>query len=680
MNTRKNAKRLYPKSFKSTTYKSLFFFFLLSAVLPCCTVMDLALNFKSAKSDLISGRYEQAIPKCEECLRNNKGPKPITVKVGGIRVNADYFSTICLGGAYQMLGNYDKSTYYWLESIRIFPQKAYYSYLYLAELNYSFGKLDKAYEYSRQALDSVNSPSYDLTMKKSIYDKDLWKNAAIAASEFYRMRLDATEMESDFEMANYTNSEILAKKILNTKYHVHFGMQTAGTIVESVSKGSMADLNGFIRNDKLLKMNGVKVSTELELLHEINKLMYMYGSTVTYQIERNGRVIDIRVNLTYPEIASASTILKESKSRMKSIDYARHKKDKQPPLIHVLKPNTVRGIKVVAQGVIDFEILTSDDVGVKTVMVNNKQCTLQNANPIEQKILPGKVGKYTASFPKQGKRQSYIITAVDVNGNISQKTIEVESTNSATNYSEPIYEHKIAVVIGINKYNPWPGLEYAVNDAKAVRGSLVRMGYDKVIEIYDRDATRLRITRVLGDELLGILGPNDCLLVYFAGHGATEMSKNGEQEGYIVPADADTANFEGTAISMSYIHNMIKRYRAKHILFVFDSCYSGLGLKRGGGQKKSDEFVQNMATKMVRMIITAGGKDEQAAETKGHGVFTKSFLDVLDGEAQLSRDHFILASDVGQYIREQVGKKTNFSQTPQYGWLDGEGDYIFEVN
>ena len=110
-----------------------------------------------------------------------------------------------------------------------------------------------------------------------------------------------------------------------------------------------------------------------------------------------------------------------------------------------------------------------------------------------------------------------------------------------------------------------------------------------------------------------------------------------------------------------------------------DLCYSGLGLKRGGGQKTSDMIVQNMAKKMVRMIITAGGKDEQAAEEKGHGVFTKSFLDVLNGQSGLGRNGFTLASDVGQFIRKQVGEKTNFSQTPQYGWLDGEGDFIFEI-
>ncbi len=79
-----------------------------------------------------------------------------------------------------------------------------------------------------------------------------------------------------------------------------------------------------------------------------------------------------------------------------------------------------------------------------------------------------------------------------MNGNVSRKTIEVESDSTASTYSAPIYEHKIAVVIGINKYNPWPGLEYAVNDAKAVRESLERMGYDKVILFRTGSETRRR--------------------------------------------------------------------------------------------------------------------------------------------------------------------------------------------
>jgi uncharacterized caspase-like protein len=171
-------------------------------------------------------------------------------------------------------------------------------------------------------------------------------------------------------------------------------------------------------------------------------------------------------------------------------------------------------------------------------------------------------------------------------------------------------------------------------------------------------------------------------LVYFAGHGQTEPLADGQEEGYIIPVDGALDNYQGTAISMTYIHSLIKKYKAKHILFVFDSCYSGLGLKRGGGQRSKGTFVMNMSQKTARQIITAGGKDEQAQESRGHGVFTKAFLDALNknGENIMIKDGYILASDLGQFLRKQVGEKTGFSQTPLYGWLDGEGDFIFEIN
>ena len=140
-------------------------------------------------------------------------------------------------------------------------------------------------------------------------------------------------------------------------------------------------------------------------------------------------------------------------------------------------------------------------------------------------------------------------------------------------------------------------------------------------------------------------------------------------------------NYRGTAISMTYIHSMIKKYRAKHVLFAFDSCYSGLGLKRGGGPKPVDAFIKNMSHKKVRQILTAGGKDEQAAEEKGHGVFTRAFLDALEIQnTGINKDGYTLASDLGQFVRKQVGEKTEFKQTPMFGWLDGEGDFIFDLN
>jgi len=287
--------------------------------------------------------------------------------------------------------------------------------------------------------------------------------------------------------------------------------------------------------------------------------------------------------------------------------------------------------------------------------------------------------KYTVTVPLLQAKNIFTVKAIDTSGNTARQQIEVEASASMAKEIEKIYDHKVAVVIGINKYNPWPGLEFAVNDAKSIRDKLTKMGYDKIIELYDREATRERILRILADELPGTMGKNDALMVYFAGHGATEDLSDGSQEGYIIPVDGDVKNYRGTSISMTYIHEMIKKYRAKHILFVFDSCYSGLGLKRGGSSMKTvSGFVKTMAQKRVTQIITAGGKNEQAAEEKGHGVFTRILLDALDGKDGLTNDGYILASDIGQMVRKKVVEKTSGRQNPLFGWLSGEGDFIFE--
>lgn len=385
--------------------------------------------------------------------------------------------------------------------------------------------------------------------------------------------------------------------------------------------------------------------------------------------------------LIYPEVEQTRLVLQEAKTRLADKSNTTYKKESQGPWIKILEPKSARGLKIVEKQNANFIVLVSGKDEIKNVTVNNYACSVSEANLLEKSILPGKVHKYTVSLPLAQGNNKYIVKATDIKGNTSRQQVQIEGNDTLTKELDKIYDHKVAVVIGINKYSPWPGLEYAVNDAESVRNKLKKMGYDKIIELYNRQATRAAILRVLGDNLPTMLGPNDSLLVYFAGHGQTEPLADGQEEGYIIPVDGTLDNYRGTAISMTYIHSMLLKYKAKHILFAFDSCYSGLGLKRGGGQKPVDAFVKNMSQKKVRQILTAGGKDEQAAEDKGHGVFTKAFLDALEiHNIGINKDGYTLASDLGQFVRKQVGDRTQFKQTPMFGWLDGEGDFIFDLN
>ena len=99
-----------------------------------------------------------------------------------------------------------------------------------------------------------------------------------------------------------------------------------------------------------------------------------------------------------------------------------------------------------------------------------------------------------------------------------------------------------------------------------------------------REATRTGILSAFHDKLAhGGVRQNDRIFVFFAGHGATRKLSSGRDLGYIVPADSDPNQFATDAIPMTEIQNIAESLSAKHVLFVMDACYSGLGLTRGGG-------------------------------------------------------------------------------------------------
>lgn len=108
LNKKQNVTSPNTKPLKSTTFRLLCFFFL--TVVPGCTTMNLAMNLKGAVSDVQSGRYEEAIPKCEEFLVKNKVSNPLMVRFSEVRVNADYLVNVCLGASYGEIGNYEKSS------------------------------------------------------------------------------------------------------------------------------------------------------------------------------------------------------------------------------------------------------------------------------------------------------------------------------------------------------------------------------------------------------------------------------------------------------------------------------------------------------------------------------------------------------------------------------------------
>lgn len=244
------------------------------------------------------------------------------------------------------------------------------------------------------------------------------------------------------------------------------------------------------------------------------------------------------------------------------------------------------------------------------------------------------------------------------------------------------YAESWAIVVGINDYLKWPKLQYAVRDAAAVRQMLVdKFGFaaERVISLSNGEATRNGILAAFHDKLAhGGVKKNDRVFVFFAGHGATRKLSSGRDLGYLVPVDSDPAQFATDAIPMTEIQNIAESLTAKHVLFVMDACYSGLGLTRGANP---GAFARENAKRIGRQMLTAGGADQLVADggPNGHSIFTWTLLQALAGKADLNGDRLITGTELAAYIAPAVAGVSQ--QTPAFGSLPGSegGEFVFEL-
>ena len=245
------------------------------------------------------------------------------------------------------------------------------------------------------------------------------------------------------------------------------------------------------------------------------------------------------------------------------------------------------------------------------------------------------------------------------------------------------YEKSWAIVIGIDDYAKWPKLEYASRDAQAVADTLTgQFGFpsSQVIVLKNREATRNNILAAFHDRLSdGRTQKNDRVFVFFAGHGATRQLASGRDLGYIIPVDSDPKEFATDAIAMTDVQNIAESLQAKHVLFVMDACYSGLGLTRGGASSSS--FLRENARRTARQMLTAGGADQQVADSgpNGHSVFTWVLLQALSGKGDLNGDGLITGTELAAYVAPAVSAVSR--QTPAFGSLPGSqgGEFVFQV-
>lgn len=243
------------------------------------------------------------------------------------------------------------------------------------------------------------------------------------------------------------------------------------------------------------------------------------------------------------------------------------------------------------------------------------------------------------------------------------------------------YDDKHALIIGISKYEKAGPLENAENDAKGIKDVLVSK-YDykeeNITLLLNESATKDNIMDEYCKYFDGT-GKNDSLIVYYAGHGNTKLGIDGNQ-GFLIPYDGTEENWN-TLISWDELRDKAQLIKAKHIFFIFDACYSGLALNRALTSGNT-RFLNDIMKRGVRQVLTAGMFDQTVNDGKGplpdHSIFTGYVIKALEGEAA-DENGILTANLVMPYVYRKVGNNTYTRQTPCYGSVWGDGDFVFST-
>ncbi|MBM3271341.1 MAG: caspase family protein [Candidatus Sericytochromatia bacterium] len=227
--------------------------------------------------------------------------------------------------------------------------------------------------------------------------------------------------------------------------------------------------------------------------------------------------------------------------------------------------------------------------------------------------------------------------------------------------------HKHLLAIGISDYKSVPAVPFADRAVDIVaRSAEVLWGVPAANRVVLAN-TQATLAPVKGQikRVARLVGPEDTLYFYFAGHGAP--SRDG-RSAYLLPQDADETTLEEDDVRVENVLATLAGSRAKRIVVILDACFSG----RTGPQAllfKGVAPVMVTPTSAIpdprRITVLAASEGNQFANEyrpRSQRLFTYYLIDaLLAGEKDIPG----LAARVRKQVAEESRRKAPvYEQTP----------------
>jgi hypothetical protein len=239
-----------------------------------------------------------------------------------------------------------------------------------------------------------------------------------------------------------------------------------------------------------------------------------------------------------------------------------------------------------------------------------------------------------------------------------------------------------ALLIANEEYAALPNLNTPKDDVEAIAALLrEKYGFQTIVI---KDGTRQQIMDSMY-RLLPQLTSKDNLLIYYAGHGEYVTDTN---RGVWLPVDASRES-PANWISNIEINDYLQQMRAKQIIVIADSCYSGaltrsalINLRPGLTDEEYEAYLRKMSNTIARVALTSGGlapvMDCGSGDCR-HSIFANALIDVLNQNSSV-----LSAQDLGRTLAAKVSlaaSRIGYEQEPQYAPLNHTqhegGDFFF---
>ena len=277
-------------------------------------------------------------------------------------------------------------------------------------------------------------------------------------------------------------------------------------------------------------------------------------------------------------------------------------------------------------------------------------------------------------LPTAYRRLRCLLFAVFAYGLVT--TFCLSSASAQLGRPEGLYYKSWAIVIGVENYLLAPKIPGVLEDARTVAQTFRQLGFDEVVELYDKDASARRLQQTLSDFLPRKVGRYDRLVLYFAGHAGVTQDLDGVELGYLVPWDAQVGNVS-KSVTFEQLKEFSRRSASKHTLFFLNAAVRGWEVSTAPSLPREGRLSPEEETeRRAVQVLTAGDKGESLSQEKGRSLFVQVLVSGLSGAADRNNNGWLMASELGAYVRQQVLERAKGAQHPLFVQLEGEGDTV----